>query len=146
DEISIPESILVEETDLTFVGEGETYLNRVYATDYPITIEIPEEAQNWLTVNLKDKYLEIIADKNESIKPRSSSFLVKTKERTMPVQITQNGLPTRKLTIASASGSSEEASEGPFARSWDGDYATYWHSRYSSPSAQYSEHRIQYEL
>ncbi|HMR18761.1 MAG TPA: hypothetical protein PKA53_05640, partial [Sphingobacterium sp.] len=77
DAIPIPASILVEETDLTFVGEGETYLNRVYATEYPIEIEIPEDAQGWLSVNLKDKHLEIIAGRNESIKPRSASFLVK---------------------------------------------------------------------
>lgn len=146
DEIPIPASILVEETDLTFVGEGETYLNRVYSTEYPLEIIVPEEDQEWLSVSLKDKYLEIIADRNASIKPRSSSFVVKSKERSMSVKITQIGLPTRKLVITSASGSSEETSEGPFMRSWDGDYASYWHSKYSSPSAQYSEHKIQYNL
>ncbi len=146
DEIPIPASILVEETDLIFVGEGETYLNRVYSTEYPIEVEVLAEDQAWLSVSMKDKHLEIIAKRNESIKPRSTSFVVKNKERSISVKITQIGLPTRKLPIVSASGSSEETGEGPFVRSWDGDYASYWHSRYSSPSAQYSEHKIQYNL
>lgn len=146
DTIPIPESFLIEETELTLVAEGETYLNRIYSTVEPIEIEIPEEAKEWLSVNLKDKHLEIVVNRNASISPRSTSFVVKTKERKASVKINQGGLPTRKLKIISAAGSSEETSEGPFARSWDGDYTTYWHSKYSSPTAQYSEHKIRYDL
>ncbi len=146
DVILIPESVLVEEADLTLVAEGETYLNRVYTTAEAIEVEVAVEAKEWLSASLKDKYIEIVAERNASISPRMSSIMVKTKERSTSIRINQTGLPTRKLNIISGSSSSEETSEGPFARSWDGDYVSYWHSRYSTPSAQYSDHEIRYGL
>jgi hypothetical protein len=146
DEIPIPEGLFIEETNLTLVAEGETYLNRFYTTAGSVEIVIPEEATAWLSANVKDKNIEIVAQRNASISPRSSSFVVKTAERRETVKITQTGLPTRKLKIVDGVGCSEETSEGPFKRSWDGDYTTYWHSRYSSPSDQYHDHLLRYDL
>ncbi|MFT3903771.1 MAG: discoidin domain-containing protein [Niabella sp.] len=144
--IPIPESLLIEETDLTLVAEGETYLDRIYSTAGPIEAVIPADAKEWLSASMKDKHLEIVAQRNASISPRSASITVKTKERSTTIKIKQTGLPTRKLKITGGKASSEETSEGPFARSWDGDYTTYWHSRYSSPSTQYEDHTLQYDL
>jgi len=145
DEIPIPASILIEEADLTFVGEGETYLNRIYSTQYPIEIEVPEEAKEWLSVSLKDKYLEITADRNASISPRSASVVIKTKERSTSMRINQTGLPTRKLKIIAGTASSEQ-SDGPVFYTFDGNYSTIWHSRYSPTTTQYQDHWIQYNL
>lgn len=146
DAIPIPESLLIEETDLTFVAEGETYLDRVYTTaEGPIELIIPENAKEWLAVSLKDKHLEIIADRNASISPRTSSILVKTRERSSTIKITQTGLPTRKLKIMSGSASSAQ-SDGPVFYSFDGDYNTMWHSMYSPTTTQYQDHWIQYDL
>ena len=145
DEIPIPESILLEEGNLTFVGEGETYLNRIYLTASPLTIEVPAEAQEWLSVTLKDKYLEIVAERNGSISPRSAVVNIKTKERSTTMQINQVGLPTRKLNIISGSASSEQ-SDGLIFYSFDGNLTTLWHSQYSPVTTQYQDHWIQYDL
>ena len=147
DAIPIPDSLFAEETDLNFVGEGETYLNRVYTTsEQPIVIEIPENAREWLSADIEDGHLKIVAQRNANIAPRESSILLKTKERSTSIRIRQTGFPTKKLKIIAGRSSSEELSEGPFARTWDGNYDTYWHSRYSSPSAQYSEHWAEWDV
>lgn len=145
DEIPIPSSILVEETDLTFVGEGETYLNRVYSTEYPVEVSVPETAQDWLLVRMKDQFIEITADRNASISPRTATITVKVPGRTTTVQVRQNGLPTRKLPIASGVASSSQ-SDGPVAYSFDGDYNTIWHNMYSPTSTQDQDHWLQYNL
>lgn len=145
DRIPIPESIMIEETDLTLVAEGETYRNRIYSTTEPIETEIPAEAKDWLSVTLKDKHLEIVVKRNASISPRTSSFVVKTKERKATVKISQAGLPTRKLLITSGVSSSEQP-DGPIAWTFDGNYNTIWHSRYATNSTQNQNHTLTYNL
>ncbi|AZB25108.1 hypothetical protein EG339_11225 [Chryseobacterium bernardetii] len=136
---------MVEEADLTFVGDGETYLNRVYSTVYPLEVEIPEVAREWLSINVKDKYLEITTQRNSSISPRSTVITLKVPGRSTTMQIKQSGLPTRKLPITSAVASSEQP-DGPASWTIDGDYVSMWHSRYSTNSTQGQNHTISFSL
>lgn len=146
DKIPVPEALFIEETDLKFVAEGETYLNRFYTTAESIIIEIPDAAKEWLSVTVKDKHLEIIAQENASISPRNSIVTVKSNERRVTLTIAQTGLPTRKLTIIDGSCSSAQSSEGSFKATYDGDPNTYWHSEYSPNSQQYQDHWLLYNV
>ncbi|GAB6007559.1 hypothetical protein [Dysgonomonas reticulitermitis] len=146
DKIPVPEGLFIEEANLTFVAEGETYLNRFYTTAESVTIEVPDAAKDWLSVTVKDKHLEIVTQPNVSISPRNSTVAVKSKERVASLAIAQAGLPTRKLVITGGSCSSAQSSEGSFRATYDGDPGTYWHSEYSPSSKQYQDHWLLYNV
>ncbi|MDR3296964.1 MAG: hypothetical protein LBS94_01860 [Prevotellaceae bacterium] len=151
--ITFPESLMIEETELTLVAEGETYMNRFYTTADigSVVIEVPEADRQWLSVSIVDKQLKIEAATNASISPRSTSFVVKTAMRSVTISVAQTGLPTRKLTIVGGTFSSAQdaSGDGPFTFSYDGNYDTYWHSSYSNAvygQRQYENHWLQYDL
>jgi hypothetical protein len=147
DEIPIPTALMVEELDLNLVAEGETYRNRFYTTAATVDIVIPENAAEWLHAIVDNGYLVITVDRNASIGSRSSSLKIVAPEREAIVNIMQQGLPTKLIKITGGvCSSTAEPSEGKFAFTWDGDYATYWHSNYSAPSAQYTDHLLQWDL
>lgn len=148
DKTLVPEGLYVEELNLTFVAEGETYINRFYTTldVSDIEVSIPEADKDWLSVTVKDKSLEIITQKNGTISPRTSKILVKGKERSTTVQLEQSGQPTRQLIIVDGSYSSSQSGEGSFESTFDGKPETYWHSEYSPNSQQYSDHWLSYDL
>ncbi|MDR1938006.1 MAG: hypothetical protein LBQ73_05865 [Tannerellaceae bacterium] len=147
DEILIPESLFIEETALTLVAEGETYMNRFYTTTdlSAVKVEVPNEAKEWLSVTVDGKYLKIEAARNNSIGQRSTTVAIKTNERSEQLSVVQSGLPTRLLKITGGKcTSSAEPGEGSFAGSFDGDYTTYWHSQY--PTNQYVNQVLEYDL
>jgi hypothetical protein len=147
DRIPIPTGLLVEETDLTLVAEGETYRNRFYTTAEEATVVIPENDSDWLNAVIDGGYLVITVQRNASIGGRSSTIKVVVPEREATIKIAQTGLPTRKIKITGGTYSSTHATEGKFMNTWDGDYSSYWHTNYSSPTAQYSAtHWLQYDL
>lgn len=146
DDILIPESILIEESELTLVAEGETYLNRFYSTVEAITVEVPDAAKDWLTVTVDGKYLKIVAELNASISPRNTTVTIKAKETSKSLAIKQPGLPTRQLVILDGSCSSAQSNEGSFKSTYDGDPNTYWHSEYSPVTHQYEDHWLLYNL
>ncbi|MDR2449640.1 MAG: hypothetical protein LBD52_06750 [Prevotellaceae bacterium] len=146
DEIPVPAALMIEELDLTLVAEGETYRNRFYTTAATVNIVIPEDAVEWLHAIVDDGYLVITADRNASIGIRASSLEIVTPEREATVNITQQGLPTKLIKITGGVPSSSQSSEGMWEYTWDGDRATYWHSQYSAPSAQYNDHLLQWDL
>ena len=139
-EILVPESLLVEETNLVFVGEGEIYLNRVWTTsEQTPVVSVPEDAQGWLTVTLEDKHLKMVVQPNVSIRTRSTVVTVTTPERSQTVQVLQNGFPIRRLNISEIRGYSFQPNEG-YDRLLDGDTRTYWHSDWGQGSNATSFH------
>ncbi|MDR1681232.1 MAG: hypothetical protein LBS12_05570 [Prevotellaceae bacterium] len=146
EEIPIPTALLVEELDLTLVAEGETYRNRFYTTAASVGIAIPEDAAQWLHASIDGGYLLITADRNASIGIRSAALKVVTPERDATINITQQGLPTKLIKITGGAPSSTASGEGKWEYTWDGDRTTYWHSNYNSPSAQYTDHLLQWDL
>jgi hypothetical protein len=146
DEIPIPMALMVEELDLTLVAEGETYRNRFYTTAAAVGLVIPENDMEWLHAVVDNGYLVITVDRNASIGIRSSSIKVVTPEREATIRVTQQGLPTKLIKITGGVPSSSQSNEGKWEFTWDGDHATYWHSQYSAPPAQYNDHLLQWDL
>ena len=131
--IPVPTGLYVEETDLTLVAEGETYNNRVYTTSSFLEVSVPESAKEWLSAELKDKYLVIKAGRNASIAIRNASITLNADMRNVTVNIRQVGLPTRELEIKSATTNSQQATSGneSIGASFDKNVTTFWHTSYN---------------
>lgn len=132
DKIPVPTGLHIEETALTLVAEGETYMNRVYTTSPFLEVVVPESAKEWLSAELKDRHLVITCQRNASIGSRNALITLNAKERSATVRVAQNGLPTKKIPIKSAKASSAQTQTGneSILATFDGDTETFWHSQY----------------
>lgn len=134
DAIPVPTGLLVEETVLTFVAEGETYMNRVYTTSSNLAVTVPQADGDWLAAQMEDGYLVITCQRNESIAGRSSTITLDAGDISGTVRITQNGLPTQKIGVVSATANSQQNTSGneSILVTYDNDYGDdHWHSAYS---------------
>ena len=132
-EVPLPESLFVEEINLVFVGEGETYMNRVWTTaDQTPVITFPAAAQSWLSATMEDKHLKLVVQPNLAILPRSTVVTVTTPERSQAVQVFQHGSPIRELFTTGCRTSSSQNGH-PWSEIFDPNPAAHWHTAWSDP-------------
>lgn len=140
DAIPVPTGLFVEETDLKFVAEGEVYKNRVYTTSSFLDVVVSEQDKEWLAAKIEDGYLVITCERNASIGGRSSTITLNADKRSNTVKIAQNGLPTKKIGVVSATVNSQQNTSGneSILVTFDNDYGdNHWHSGYSNKKPVY---------
>lgn len=120
DKINIPTSVLIEESDIILVAEGETYYDRYYSTTNAVNVTVPAADRNWLGAKLENGYIVITAQTNSAIEGRNSSVILTAPELTKNIRITQSGLPTKQHKIIDGWADSQQAGEG-IENSYNGD-------------------------
>lgn len=131
-----PGTLTLDETELSFIQIGET--KNVKITTNATTIEATVDEEDWCSVDRTNDILKITTKYNNTTKTRNAIVTVKADEQTATIAISQEGIETNfggdiKLTVSAGTASSEEtASEKQeFAKSFDGDLETFWHSKWS---------------
>lgn len=136
EEIPVPTALFFEQTNAVIEAKGETVSLEIKTTAPNLVTTMLSEAP-WCSVKIENNKLVITAPANPSIASRETSVKVAAPDRHVIIPIKQNGQPTTKIKVESASASSFQDSE-PIQLSFDGNITTNYHSNWGIKDATYT--------
>ena len=137
DDIPVPTALYFEEETPTLNADETSKAVPFKTTSPTLTVAMEDETVTWCSVSIEGENLIIKADPNTSYAPRQTNIKVVAIDREASLTIKQNGIPTVKLTIQSASASSFQKDE-EIEESFDGDYNSYYHSNWGQKDDTYT--------
>lgn len=131
-------------TELAFLQKGETKTIDIITNASDVQIIVGDDGKEWCTLERKGRRLNITATYNYADQERNTKITVIADQNTSVITVTQGAINKiiggdKKLTISGATASSEEIVNEATGidKSYDGDMATWWHTKWSDNTLPY---------